>query len=70
MKPFAQNSFLGEEKSHYVLIKNYPSSWFIQQQCLQPDDQPPELSLAKEVKIRPSTIKKKNSSAWECGMFA
>lgn len=42
-----------------MLIKNSPSSWFIQQQCLLPDDQPPELSLAKEVKIRPSTIKKK-----------
>ena len=50
-----------------MLIKNSPSSWFIQQQCLQPDHQPPELSLAKEVKNRPSTIKKKTKKHQEGG---
>lgn len=52
-----------------MLIKNSPSSWFIQQQCLQPDDQPPEFLWQRKSKSDHQQLKK-NPSAWECGMFA
>ena len=69
-KMLCSKSISGEKKSHCLLIKNSPSSWFNQQRCLRPEYQPPEPPLTKEVKTGKQQQLKKKSSSREYGTSA